>query len=743
MNSQFNLTKNLKVFLREFIYLSEFEDKDNFLNLYGDDFDFVEAEKRFSVIDYLIMIVESNNRSLLKNVKIDYSTVKEFFDSFSKQKIENFPVEENRDFQPLIELPNLLNSLGGTWSGYYTTRPAMKKRMQDFSLIARQLKNYITRIILDMKTMPHSLFLLFDNLDFLTGVFTHHDAIPGCSKKTTVMNYLNYVEVNIKKMEMEFSAINEQHLMDNFFADLRHSFNNEMKQRHRLCEYEHEGDFCKIEDLEKTAHADYILSVVNGVYLNEKKRVNFEIFVGQNITLETVEGDLIAPVSVFRKGSSVKVVGYELALSDKSYITPFIVKIRKSEVGKEEAEELAEFELGESLDLGYGLHCYTSEDSLFLKIGEEREISLSLMRYQGQEKFNKQPSGAYIFHPKYQHPDHIKIEKQSFIDLNNTIIIKLTYSEGYKEVFVKIPKSQFSGKMEIKDNLQIDIDLEVDNLDNDPKKHFSEELIFRISDKKINNNGVFYTDSNGFDLNKRVKSKLKDKFGVIKTKIEENYYPINRIILLNDTQKKGSLVLYTDRPSGASSPSDGCIEIGVQRMARFDDLRGMEEGVIETDKIVKRVKLFWSAVDEKIGLGLARREQIKEESRPILFLRNFAYSQNKAQMGFSSPVSRIFEEDIDGKGVMVNFDFLDNQFYVTLTNMDDDKIALVENLVEKVKLFLYKDIGNVVLRLVEVKAGYLDKEGGVVLENDWNQSLEIFPLDFKFFKIDAELDNIK
>ncbi|CAG0884611.1 unnamed protein product [Darwinula stevensoni] len=81
---------------------------------------------------------------------------------------------------------------------------------------------------------------------------------------------------------------------------------------------------------------------------------------------------------------------------------------------------------------------------------------------------------------------------------------------------------------------------------------------------------VFYTDGNGFNMQKRV---LIDKIGV-----EGNYYPVTTAIFIEDAMER--MTILTSHSHGASSLQTGSIEIGLDRRADVDDGRGLGEGIV-------------------------------------------------------------------------------------------------------------------------------------------------------------------
>ncbi|KAK2160312.1 hypothetical protein LSH36_136g04043 [Paralvinella palmiformis] len=99
------------------------------------------------------------------------------------------------------------------------------------------------------------------------------------------------------------------------------------------------------------------------------------------------------------------------------------------------------------------------------------------------------------------------------------------------------------------------------------------ELAMRIS-TNINNERTFYTDNNGFQMQKRTYLQ--------KYKIQGNYYPIATQIFIEDDLYRATV--HTAYSHGASSLSSGAMEVMLDRRLNQDDWRGLGAGI--TDNVV-------------------------------------------------------------------------------------------------------------------------------------------------------------
>jgi len=101
-------------------------------------------------------------------------------------------------------------------------------------------------------------------------------------------------------------------------------------------------------------------------------------------------------------------------------------------------------------------------------------------------------------------------------------------------------------------------------------------------DTSIKSNGVFYTDSNGREMMKRVYNGRPDTYPKLDVNepVAGNYYPVNAMASIDDGHTE--LAVLTDVTQGGASLADGSLEIMVHRRLSADDSRGVGEPLNET-----------------------------------------------------------------------------------------------------------------------------------------------------------------
>ncbi|XP_054270570.1 alpha-mannosidase 2 [Macrosteles quadrilineatus] len=131
-----------------------------------------------------------------------------------------------------------------------------------------------------------------------------------------------------------------------------------------------------------------------------------------------------------------------------------------------------------------------------------------------------------------------------------------------------------------------------------PPKNRETELFMRvISDISNGDPPEFYSDLNGFQMQRRIKVK---RIG-----IEGNYFPLTSMAYMEDAKHRLSLLV--NHAQGAASWQTGWLEVMLDRRTLYDDSRGMGEGVVDNKRTLTK---FW--------LLLENTHESNEYSKPSL-----------------------------------------------------------------------------------------------------------------------------
>lgn len=201
---------------------------------------------------------------------------------------------------------------------------------------------------------------------------------------------------------------------------------------------------------------------------------------------------------------------------------------------------------------------------------EQIPIHLEFMRYGARRGAER--SGAYLFLPD---GDAVPFKRAA------TSTILITKGSFESSVITGLPFVIHENIMRDNEN-----SLEIRN-SIDIGERSNTEIIMRMS-SGIENNDIFYTDLNGFELVKR------QRFN--KLPIQANYYPIPSALYIEDDKLR--LTLLTAQPLGGSSLKNGEIEIMQDRRLDQDDNRGLGQGLVDNKIVLNMFKLSLESMQD-------------------------------------------------------------------------------------------------------------------------------------------------
>lgn len=125
-----------------------------------------------------------------------------------------------------------------------------------------------------------------------------------------------------------------------------------------------------------------------------------------------------------------------------------------------------------------------------------------------------------------------------------------------------------------------------------PPKNRETELFMRLS-SGINNGepAVIYTDSNGFQMQKRVTVK---RIG-----IEGNYFPATSATYIEDDKHR--LTVLVNHAQGVAGWEPGRLELMLDRRTLYDDAKGMGEGVVDNKMTLTKYWILLETVSDDNG----------------------------------------------------------------------------------------------------------------------------------------------
>lgn len=155
------------------------------------------------------------------------------------------------------------------------------------------------------------------------------------------------------------------------------------------------------------------------------------------------------------------------------------------------------------------------------------------------------------------------------------------------------------------------------------EERVGKEVVSRFS-TGIESAGIFYTDSNGREMLKRVRNNRPLHRNEL---VAINYYPINTKIYVEDEGRAARMAVLTDRAQGATSLKDGQIDVLVHRRLLMDDAFGVGEaldekqfgtGLIATGSL----NVLWSHLKKDASPSAGARERFLQNK---LLLSNWLF----------------------------------------------------------------------------------------------------------------------
>jgi len=528
------------------------------------------------------------------------------------------------DFFPYSDRPH------GFWSGYFTSRTAFKRfeRVSSgFLQAARQLDLLFDNSQTAYTAETHPLYELEDAL----GVVQHHDAVSGTGKQHVADDYSKRLQSGVDRATHHVLGI----VLDQMFPDdqnqtsipLQDSLRDTLQYCPLLlnesrCEAAANTDF-DVSDLyvvvysptyqQKAQSCSWAIRVpvsragsykverlgdiglnagINAASVRARRiprrpdlttehKSRFESFWG----VEFIVGPFVAlgvctyrlsletPVSETSEGPALQSTQLVDVLEETVKVTNgrgMIVTFdrrtgRLARVLDQYSQHEDSFRIDLELAIEYGY--YTSYNNNSDSITDDDD--------------DGQNSGAYIFRPTV--PNQTLHTLPPCVATNEADAVQFIPSEIGLEVHTAYGECGKCWIRQIvrvvKDQPWIEVEYKVGPIPIDDGH--GKEVVARFSTPSLQNQGVFYTDSNARAFMKRIRD-YRPSWNLTKSyePIAGNYYPINAAIYIEDSN--ASVTLLTDRARGGGSILDGTVEVKIQRRTLVDDHRGVDEPLNET-----------------------------------------------------------------------------------------------------------------------------------------------------------------
>lgn len=610
--------------------------------LLGDDFSFKNYSHEMIAWDSVLIAMNSNGKALFKGSTFRMATAGEYFDALGRDK--NTPPQKTiQDFYPLIDLYFNMNPV--PWTGYFTTRPHLKRMMKKYGQIVRGASDLVAVFSLE-NMISKDITIKFSQenewMRWLVGVNTHHDAITGTCERHVCEDYLDRISQQIKQMDSVISKYLTLPLLGVSVS------------------FEQTEDGIDLSNFTTAGVYRYVIFSTS----SSKTQKVVKVRVGRNFDIRiTFKGKFLQRTAK----ACDTIVGCEHSFN-------FEISGRSMNVIEIEtliSESFASQELvmtGETRSISFSngkqLNFKINKDEIIL---EERESATSKKRHLGilwlTYAFSKDwcslakhAAGSYVFSTCDYTAKPISIEKVTVTRTDDWVTISVTLTDIRIVGHITFDSKQESGlRVTVKSNIA-------------RFKSSMRELdyILRVF-SPIDNGEKFTTDSNGLE-------NLERKYGgVFGSSPEYNYYPITTHISIEDKQNR--LTLFTDRSVGGSSVAIGSVEVMLQRVNKERDRLGIISKLLEPYPVTVECEVLLENVELKDS-EMARAIQVDREA-PLLYAKLIEGNGDlKAEEVVSTIVNRVLQ-NLE-KSLRVTFDAQNKATLVRVINMSQKNSANIE-----------------------------------------------------------------
>ncbi|XP_063446500.1 lysosomal alpha-mannosidase-like isoform X2 [Mytilus trossulus] len=585
----------------------------------GSDFEYQNAHTWYKNLDKLIHYVNARQQNG-SGVNLLYSTPSCY--TFQQNHLNQIWNGKDDDFFPYA------SSAHTFWTGYFTSRPALKGYV-------RQSNNYL-QVCKQLDTIGNyrTGWMTSSGVEVLKeamGVAQHHDAVSGTEKQHVANDYAERLSNGYKSCE---NVTN-------------------MALKRLLPRFQQEPpnlQFCTLTNISKceiTENYDkVVLEVYNPLGVDSdtwvRLPVNGTVFDVFSFTGDAIPYQVIPVTSETKKIPERKgTYAQNELIFQLTGISPLGLQTVWIQKGKGDNSSYTPFKAFPSAD-------FTMQNKLVsltfdhitkqVKEMENLQISLKiplhqkLMHYFGfsgnNSKDEFRASGAYCFRPNSTEPKTMMVQSAYIVQ-----------GDLVQEVHQVFPWASQVFRL-YKDANNVEVEWTVGPIDISDKS--GKEVISRY-DTSLQNGGVFYTDANGREIQER-KRNYRKTWNLNQTEpVAGNYYPVNSRIFIRDPAPDAQFTVLTDRSQGGSSVNDGQIELMVHRRLLHDDSFGVGEPLNETGAdgkgLVVRGKHYLvldtiknSARQHRlIGLWLYRQ--------PVIMLTNVSMDREQWYTQFNTQVS--------------------------------------------------------------------------------------------------------
>jgi len=524
----------------------------NIMMTMGSDFQYEDAATWYYNLDHLMRHVNADGR-----VKVFYSTPLRYVEAKQKESQVKWPLKED-DFFPYADGPHKF------WTGYFTSRPALKRYIRDTSAFFQVAKQITT-------LGAASKFSGMEKLAEAMGVAQHHDAVSGTAKQHVTFDYAKRLS----------------HGRSSAGPEVSHALQILMGVRGT-----EDFTMCELRNVSKCAATQSVgrnsnrtcFALWNGLAKERQELVELPVSSASVEVVEAVSNQAV-PMQLVHSLASIDNYGHPAGGSKWTLLAELKLPALGfggfclQAAGRALPTPVVENVTGETKVVENDYLALEFRGGMLSRMVDKvKNISTRAEQewfwYEGSTGNNEssQHSGAYIFRPKRQQALPI------FTGLPFMQIIRGELAdEVHQSIGSWVTQRWRLGKKASHAELTYTVgEIPVDD-------GVGKEIVSRIS-TDLHTDGTCYTDSNGREMIYR-KRDYRASWNFNQTEpVAGNYYPVTTSMFIRD--EKAQLTLLTDTSqAGTGCVHDGEIEMMVHRRLLMDDGRGVGEPLNETEYV--------------------------------------------------------------------------------------------------------------------------------------------------------------
>ena len=548
----YNLDYKVEKFVNDSLEQAASYRTNNIMFTMGSDFQWEDAASWYKNLDILINTI---NTRYPDRFKLFYSTPTRYLEAVHAAGL-TWELKTD-DFLPYGIHPYAY------FSGYFTSRPALKYYVREMNGFLQTCRHW------EVFTGGPPNNMSSNRLSEAMGVAQHHDAVSGTERQHVADDYALRLSIGQKECQRTINVLLNKVVPKGKSPPLSFDYCDYLNLS--VCEltYTNNFDVVVYNPLPRANNLTIAIPVSEVVELRDSKGV---VMTDCDIQLiyQTPLVKAIDPLPL--------VLMFKAALPPLGYATYFARKKQNSAGGCNyllpQIKPQSIVMRNEFLEVAFDEATGRIQSITNLALNTTLPLDQQFFWYNasaGNNVNSSQASGPYIFRPNSSHPFPVNknSNKATVTVINGTIhqSVSQIYSDFARQSVHLYKGANYLeleyiiGPIPISDGL-------------------GKEIISRF-DTDLVSNGIWYTDANGREMQKRIRDYRKTWSLNNTEPVASNYYPVNSRMYLQDLTRGLQLTVLTDRSQGGSSLKDGSLELMLHRRLLYDDHRGVVEPLNE------------------------------------------------------------------------------------------------------------------------------------------------------------------